>query len=108
MRERLKGSRPDRKILEKFWCVEIGKVSRCNREVLGELKGAALFWRGKAAFFAGGEAVGGGGVTVPVEILGKMPKGRRESGRGIRGNAEFLKKRYFFIKGIPSGRDFGV
>ena len=84
------------------------KVSRCNREVSGELKGAALFWRGKAAFFAGGEAVGGGGVTVPVEILGKMPKGRGESGRGIRGNAEFLKKRYFFIKGIPSGRDFGV
>lgn len=82
------------------------KVSRCNREVPGELKGAALFWRGKAAFFAGGEA--GGGVTVPVEILEKMPKGRGESGRGIRGNAEFLKKRCFFIKGIPSGRDFGV
>jgi len=61
VRERLKGSRPDRKILEKFWCVEIGKVSRCNREVPGKLKGAALFWRGKAAFFAGGEAVGGGG-----------------------------------------------
>ena len=36
------------------------KGSRCNREVPGELKGAALFWRGKAAFFAGGEAVGEG------------------------------------------------
>lgn len=63
---------------------------------------------GESGVFAGGEAVGGGGVTVPVEILEKMPKGRGESGRGIRGNAEFLKKRYFFIKGIPSGRDFGV
>ena len=61
---------------------------------------------GESGVFAGGEAVGG--VTVPVEILGKMPKGRGESGQGIRGNAEFLKKRCFFIKGIPSGRDFGV
>lgn len=105
---RLKGSRPDRKILEKFWCVEIGKVSRCNREVPGELKGAALFWRGKAAFFCRRRGGWGRGSNCSGRNSGKNAKGRGESGQGIRGNAEFLRKRYFFIKGIPSGRDFGV
>ena len=79
----------DRKILERCRCMEGEKVSRCNREVPGELKGAALFWRGKAAFFAGGEAVGGGGVTVPVEILGKMPKGGENRDGGFVGTLNF-------------------
>ena len=74
----------------------------------GGAKRRCVVLAGESGVFCRRRGGWGRGVTVPVEILGKMPKGRGESGQGIRGNAEFLKKRYFFIKGIPSGRDFGV
>ena len=55
----------------------------------GEAERRCAVLAGKAAFFAGGEAVGGGGVTVPVEILGKMPKGGENRDGGFVGTLNF-------------------